>query len=103
LSLRAAVRAPERVKALVLIDTAAVAWPPETLAQMSGIRDRFRDGGLDAVAPVLLAMLLGKPEIYQDWLRAWHEQPQQRLATRWPCSWVSMTSPPASARSLSRP
>jgi 3-oxoadipate enol-lactonase len=57
-----------------------VAWPPETLAQMSGIRDRFRDGGLDAVAPVLLGMLLGKPEIYQDWLQVWHEQPQQRLA-----------------------
>jgi pimeloyl-ACP methyl ester carboxylesterase len=37
LSLRAALRAPERVKALVLIDTAPVAWPPETLAQMSGI------------------------------------------------------------------
>ncbi len=80
LSLRAARRAPGRVKALVLTDTAAVAWPPETLAQMSGIRDRFGDGGLDAVAPVLLGMLLGKPEIYQDWLRAWHEQPQQRLA-----------------------
>jgi len=51
LSLHAALCAPERVKALVLTDTAAVAWPPETLAQMSGIRDRFRDGGLDAVAP----------------------------------------------------
>ena len=25
-------------------------------------------------------MLLGKPEIHQDWLRAWREQPQQRLA-----------------------
>jgi pimeloyl-ACP methyl ester carboxylesterase len=25
-------------------------------------------------------MLLGKPEIYQGWLQAWHEQPQQRLA-----------------------
>jgi 3-oxoadipate enol-lactonase len=53
LSLRAALRAPGRVKALVLIDTAAVAWPPETLAQMSGIRDRFRDGGPDAVAVLM--------------------------------------------------
>jgi pimeloyl-ACP methyl ester carboxylesterase len=42
LSLRAALRAPERVKALVLIDTVAAARPPETLAPMSGIRDRFR-------------------------------------------------------------
>ncbi|HEY1916551.1 MAG TPA: alpha/beta hydrolase [Streptosporangiaceae bacterium] len=80
LSLRAALRAPERVKALVLIDTAAVAWPPETLAQMSGIRDRFGDGDLAAAAPVLLGMLLGQPMIHQDWLQVWREQPQQRLA-----------------------
>jgi pimeloyl-ACP methyl ester carboxylesterase len=80
LSLRAALRAPERVKALVLIDTAAVAWPREVLAQMSGIRDGFRDGGPDAVAPVLLDILLGKPEIHEHWLQAWREQPQQRLA-----------------------
>jgi 3-oxoadipate enol-lactonase len=80
LSLRATLSAPERVKALVLIDTAAVAWPPETVAQMGGMRDRFSHGGLDAVGPVLLGMLLGQPEIYQDWLQAWREQPQERLA-----------------------
>jgi 3-oxoadipate enol-lactonase len=80
LSLRAALRAPERVKAMVLIDTAAVAWPPQTVAQMSGIRDRLRDGRLDAVVPVLLGLLLAKPEVHQDWLRAWQDQPQQRLA-----------------------
>ncbi|MEV6767177.1 alpha/beta fold hydrolase [Nocardia sp. NPDC051030] len=80
LSLRAALRAPERVEALVLIDTAAVAWPPEALAQMGGVRAGFEAGGPDAVAPVLLDLLLGKPEIHQDWLRAWHAQPRQRLA-----------------------
>jgi hypothetical protein len=42
------------------------------------MRDRFHDGGPDAVATVLLGMLLGKPEIHQDWLRAWREQPQQQ-------------------------
>jgi pimeloyl-ACP methyl ester carboxylesterase len=79
-SLRATLRAPKRVTALVLIDTAAVAWPPEVLAQMGGVRDGFRDGGPDAVAPVMLSVLLAKPEIHQDWLQAWHEQPRQRLA-----------------------
>ena len=80
LSLRAALRAPERVKALVLIDTAAVAWPQQVLAQMSGVRDGFRDRGPDAVAPALLDLLLGQPEIHEHWLQAWREQPQQRLA-----------------------
>ncbi|MFG2142819.1 alpha/beta fold hydrolase [Streptomyces sp. NPDC048696] len=80
LSLRAALRAPERVTALVLIDSAAVAWPQEALAQMSGISEGFRANGPDAVAPVLLDILLGKPEIHEEWLRVWHEEPRERLA-----------------------
>jgi len=80
LSLRAALRAPERVTALVLIDSAAVAWPPEALAQMGGVSDGFRAGGPEAVAPVLLDLLLGQPELHPDWLGAWQRQPRQRLA-----------------------
>ncbi|MGW5116331.1 alpha/beta fold hydrolase [Streptomyces noursei] len=80
LSLRAALRAPERVKALVLVDTAAVAWPPEALAQMNGVSEAFRAGGPDMVAPVLLDLLLGKPAIHEEWLRSWREQPRTRLA-----------------------
>jgi 3-oxoadipate enol-lactonase len=80
LSLRAALLAPERVTALVLIDTAGVAWPPEALAQMQGISDGFRTGGPDAVAAGLLDMLLGDPDIHDDWLRSWRQQPNDRLA-----------------------
>ena len=80
LSLRAALLAPDRVAALVLIDTAGVAWPPEALAQMRGISDGFRTGGPDAVAGALLDMLLGEPDIHDDWLRSWHQQPNDRLA-----------------------
>jgi len=47
---------------------------------MGGVRDGFRDGGPDAVAPVLLDLLLGQPEIHRHWLQAWRDQPQQRLA-----------------------
>jgi 3-oxoadipate enol-lactonase len=64
LSLRAALRAPERVKALVLIDTVAAARPPETLAPMSGIRDRFR---VDGANPANLAGLT--PRCSPWWLR----------------------------------
>ncbi|MGW5823036.1 alpha/beta fold hydrolase [Streptomyces noursei] len=80
LSLRAALRAPERVRALVLVDTAAVAWPPAALAQMGGVSEAFRAGGPDMVAPVLLDLLLGKPAIHEEWLRSWREQPRTRLA-----------------------
>ena len=80
LSLRAALLAPERVTALVLIDTAGVSWPADALTQMQGISDGFRTGGPDAVATVLLDMLLGDPDIHEDWLRSWYQQPNDRLA-----------------------
>lgn len=80
LSLRASLLAPERVTALVLIDTSAVAWPPEALAQMGGISEGFRTGGPDAVAAGLLDMLLGEPEIHEAWLDSWRHQPNDRLA-----------------------
>ncbi|WP_438293738.1 alpha/beta fold hydrolase [Streptomyces sp. HUAS TT7] len=80
LSLRAALRAPERVGSLVLIDTAAVSWPGEALAQMGGVSEGFRAGGPDAVAPVLLDLLLGRPDVHEEWLREWRAQPRERLA-----------------------
>ncbi|MFI6469325.1 alpha/beta fold hydrolase [Streptomyces sp. NPDC050516] len=80
LSLRAALRAPERVSSLVLIDTAAVVWPGEALAQMGGVSEGFRAGGPDAVAPVLLDLLLGRPDVNEEWLREWRAQPRERLA-----------------------
>ena len=80
LSLRAALLAPDRVTALVLIDTAAVAWPPDALAQMRSVSDGFRTGGPGAVGAGLLDMLLGEPELHDDWLRSWNQQPNDRLA-----------------------
>lgn len=80
LSMRAALLAPERVKALALIDTTSVAWPPEALAQMRGVSEGFRAAGPEAVAPVLLGMLLGQPVIHDQWLTKWKAQPRERLA-----------------------
>lgn len=80
LSLRAALREPGRITSLVLMDTAAGAWPPEALAQMGGIRDGFRTAGPEAVAPVLLDLLLGEPGIHPHWLAKWQAQPAARLA-----------------------
>ncbi|MFD9734526.1 alpha/beta fold hydrolase [Umezawaea sp. NPDC059074] len=80
LSLRAALRAPERVTALGLVDTAAVAWPFEALAQMRGVAEAFRAAGPEAVAPELLGLLLGKPALHEQWLAKWQDQPRDRLA-----------------------
>ena len=80
LSLRAALLAPERVQALVLIDSAGVAWPPEALQQMGRVSAGFREAGPEAVAPVLLEPLLGQPALYGQWLTKWQAQPKERLA-----------------------
>ncbi|WP_037578162.1 alpha/beta fold hydrolase [Phaeacidiphilus oryzae] len=96
LSLRAALLAPERVRALALIDSAAVAWPPEALKQMGGVADGFRQAGPEAVAPELLGLLFGQPParpadgagsppdrlsgLSGEWLARWREQPRERLA-----------------------
>jgi 3-oxoadipate enol-lactonase len=80
LSLRAALLAPGRVKALVLIDTTSVAWPLEAQAQMRGMSEAFRGEGPEAVAPVLLEILLGQPAIHDQWLAKWRAQPRERLA-----------------------
>ncbi|MFK0155985.1 alpha/beta fold hydrolase [Streptomyces sp. NPDC090499] len=80
LSMRAALLAPERVKALVLVDTTSVSWPSEALEQMRGVSEGFRGAGPEAVGPVLLGMLLGRPAIHDQWLAKWRAQPRERLA-----------------------
>lgn len=85
LSLRAALLAPGRVRALVLVDSAAVAWPTPALAQMALVAEGFRAGGPEAVAPELLGLLLGPrdrhPDLHRTWLAGWQRQPRERLAT----------------------
>ena len=80
LSMRAALLAPERVRALALTDTAAAAWPPEVVQQMTGIAEAFRGAGPGLVAPALLDMLLDQPPLHGRWLAKWQAQPAERLA-----------------------
>jgi pimeloyl-ACP methyl ester carboxylesterase len=40
----------------------------------------LRESGPDAVAPVLLPLLLAFPDLHDAWLAKWREQPRERLA-----------------------
>lgn len=77
---RAALLAPERVSSLVLIDTTYTAWPAEAMAQMGQIRDLFAAAGPEAVAPILLPMLLGREDLHPVWEAVWRTQSRERLS-----------------------
>jgi 3-oxoadipate enol-lactonase len=79
-SLRAALRAPERVSSLVLVDTMASAWPAETRQGIEAERDGMRDPGPQVVGPPLLDLLLGDRSLSPQWLTKWEQQPRTRLA-----------------------
>lgn len=80
-ALRAALLAPERVKSLTLIDTAACAFPGQALEQMAQIRDGFATGAVAATGAAVLEVLLGVNHgAAADWLTRMQRQPADRLS-----------------------
>lgn len=81
LALRAALRHPGRVKALVLIDTQAGREDEETMA---GYREMFdtwmTHGPVDALVEEVAALILGEDqELRREWIARWREIPPERL------------------------
>jgi len=79
-ALRAALLAPHRIAGLVLIDTMHTAWPAPALEQMGQVRDLFAAAGGEAVAPILLPLLLARPEHHPHWGARWGTHSRERHA-----------------------
>ena len=80
LSLRAALLAPERVRALVLIDSQAAAEDPDKVALYGAMIDAWVSGGpADALAEVVAGILLGDPAKNGPWIAKWQAWPHERL------------------------
>jgi len=80
LSLRAALKAPERVKALVLISTQAGVDAPETLAGYKQMIDQWEAlGPIDPLVHGIASLILGSPETWEPWVSRWREIPMARL------------------------
>ena len=80
LSLRAALTAPDRVRALVLIDTQAGREDPAVLDAYGGMIDTWTAGGerqelFDGIA----ALILGQGCDPEPWTRRWHAAPPENL------------------------
>ena len=81
LSLRAALLAPDRVRALVLIDTQPGTEDPDALEGYQALIDGWVAGGYqEEIADVVAGLILGDPELAEEWKAIWQQWPPERLA-----------------------
>ncbi len=81
LSLRVALTAPERVRALILLDTSAALDHPETLAANQGMVDMWLSvGPVDDLAGAVAAIIINDAEENPKWVAKWQARPKELLA-----------------------
>lgn len=72
LSLRAALLAPERVRALVLIDTQAGGEDPERLPAYRQMQETWLQvGPVDDLANAIAGLIIGDPALSESWIAKW--------------------------------
>jgi len=80
LSLRAALLAPERVRALILLDTSATTEEPEKLEQYRQMADMWINvGPVDELANAVAEIIIAHPEENQRWIAKWQARPKELL------------------------
>lgn len=81
LSLRAALLHPDRVRALVLIDTQSQAEDPQVAAGYRAMLDAWVEHGpTDELADTIAGLIIGDDPVAADWQAIWRAWPPQRLA-----------------------
>jgi 3-oxoadipate enol-lactonase len=86
LSLRAALLAPERVRALVLIDTQAGVDDPERLPERRQMQQTWLQlGPVDELAETIAELIIGDPVLNQIWIAKWRELPRESLGAPGDC------------------
>jgi 3-oxoadipate enol-lactonase len=79
-SLRAALLHPDRVRALVLIDTQAPPESPDKVAEYRQMIDTWSSMGyLEELASVVAGLIIGQPELEQQWKTIWRDWDPARL------------------------
>ncbi len=86
LSMRAALLAPERVRALVLIDTQAGTEDPERLPAYRQMQQTWLEHGpIDELAETIANLIIGKPALYAQWIAKWRELPRESMQAPTEC------------------
>jgi 3-oxoadipate enol-lactonase len=78
-SLRAALLAPDRVRALVLIDTQAGAEDPQRLPAYRQMQQTWLEAGpVDELTDAIATLILGTPELNSAWIEKWRRLDRER-------------------------
>ena len=86
LSLRAALTAPERVRGLILLDTAAAAEHPEVAAGYQQMIDTWTTvGPVDELAEIIANIIIADPVENAVWIAKWQARPKELLAQAGAC------------------
>jgi pimeloyl-ACP methyl ester carboxylesterase len=80
LSMRAALLAPDRVRALVLIDTQSGTEDPERLPAYRQMQRTWLEAGpVDELTQAIANLIIGDPELNEVWIARWRELPRERI------------------------
>ncbi len=86
LSLRAALLEPERVRALVLIDTQAGVEDPERLPAYRQMQQTWLEvGPVDELAQAIAGLILGDPALNEQWIAKWRALPREAMKAPGDC------------------
>lgn len=84
LSMRAALLAPGRVRALVLIDTQSGTEDAERLPAYRQMQATWLAvGPVDELTQAIAGLIIGDPEISETWIAKWHKLPREAMKA--PC------------------
>lgn len=79
-SLRAALLAPERVRALILLDTGATAQSPEAAERERGMAEAWlAHGPVDELAHAVADLIINEPEENKRWIAKWQSRPKELM------------------------
>jgi 3-oxoadipate enol-lactonase len=85
LSLRAALTQPQRVKALVLMDTQAGVEDPTALGGYQAMHDEWIANGPGNVQDVIAGLIIGMPQLHDEWMAKWPAIPREQFSFTFQC------------------
>jgi 3-oxoadipate enol-lactonase len=86
LSLRAALLEPDRVRALILIDTQAGTEDPERLPAYRQMQKTWLEvGPVDELTQTVAGLIIGEPALNERWISKWRELPRASMRAPGDC------------------